>query len=160
MAIPLIIVGGGASGMAAAITAAAILPPGSVTLLERGSRVGRKLLATGNGRCNLTNRGAVRKNYHGADPAFQPADFLLESSHSRIADPRIGISGFFMGKDSFQFFDRFIVEGIGLGDRHQGGAVRIMLCLITMKKTSVEIHSVDSCYSCGFQTNSNRDIPL
>lgn len=68
--IPLIIVGGGASGMAAAITAASILPPGSVTVLERGARVGRKLLATGNGRCNLTNRFAAQERYHGGDPAF------------------------------------------------------------------------------------------
>lgn len=68
--IPLIIVGGGASGMAAAITAASILPAGSVMLLERGARVGRKLLATGNGRCNLTNRFAAQERYHGGDPAF------------------------------------------------------------------------------------------
>ncbi len=73
--IPLIIVGGGASGMAAAITSAAVLPPGSVTLLERGARVGRKLLATGNGRCNLTNRFAGEDRYHGGDPSFVRAAF-------------------------------------------------------------------------------------
>ena len=48
-----IIIGGGASGMMAALTAAE--NGHSVLLLERQSRVGRKLLATGNGRCNLTN---------------------------------------------------------------------------------------------------------
>ncbi len=50
-----LIIGGGASGMAAALSAARD-PANSVTLLERQARVGRKLLATGNGRCNLTNR--------------------------------------------------------------------------------------------------------
>lgn len=68
------IIGGGAAGMAAAITAAQ--GGHRVLLLERQSRVGRKLLSTGNGRCNLTNRhaGDVLHHYHGADPAFaQPA---------------------------------------------------------------------------------------
>jgi hypothetical protein len=41
-----------------------------VILLERQQRVGRKLLATGNGRCNLTNTGAAVENYHGADRDF------------------------------------------------------------------------------------------
>ena len=41
-----------------------------VMLLERQQRVGRKLLATGNGRCNLTNIGATAANYHGEQPAF------------------------------------------------------------------------------------------
>ena len=36
-----------------------------------------ELLATGNGRCNLTNTGAVPANYHGENPGF--ADFALES---------------------------------------------------------------------------------
>ncbi|MBR7056817.1 MAG: aminoacetone oxidase family FAD-binding enzyme [Oscillospiraceae bacterium] len=61
------ILGGGASGMAAALGAAA---HGPVTLLERQARLGRKLLATGNGRCNLSNTAAGQAHYHGADPAF------------------------------------------------------------------------------------------
>ena len=50
----IIIIGGGASGMLAALTAAERFS-GRVTLIERQARVGRKLLSTGNGRCNLTN---------------------------------------------------------------------------------------------------------
>ena len=53
-----IIIGGGAAGMAAAIEAASL--GDSVLLLERMDRVGKKLLATGNGRCNLMNDGAPR----------------------------------------------------------------------------------------------------
>ena len=48
------IIGGGASGMAAAL-AAAENPSAQVILFERQARLGRKLQATGNGRCNLTN---------------------------------------------------------------------------------------------------------
>ena len=41
-----------------------------VILYERQARVGRKLLATGNGRCNLTNLNADVSHYHGQNPAF------------------------------------------------------------------------------------------
>ena len=62
------IIGGGASGLVAAITAAE--GGHSVTLFERQARVGRKLLATGNGRCNLSNMQPLAGHYHGEDPAF------------------------------------------------------------------------------------------
>ena len=55
--------------MIAALTAAEN-PANRVLLLERQQRVGRKLLATGNGRCNLTNTGAAPGNYHGEHPDF------------------------------------------------------------------------------------------
>ena len=64
-----LVIGGGASGMMAALTAAED-PHNQVTLLERQNRVGRKLLATGNGRCNLTNLHADPSHYHGDDPGF------------------------------------------------------------------------------------------
>lgn len=57
------IIGAGASGMAAAL-AAAENPQVQVLLLERQARVGRKLQATGNGRCNLTNLHAQDQGYH------------------------------------------------------------------------------------------------
>ena len=77
------IIGGGASGMTAAL-AAAENEKNQVILLERQARVGRKLQATGNGRCNLSNIHAVDRGYHGQSPefvnnaisAFTPADTL------------------------------------------------------------------------------------
>lgn len=63
------IIGGGASGMAAAL-AAAEMETAQIILMERQARVGRKLLATGNGRCNLTNLHAAQGGYHGEDAAF------------------------------------------------------------------------------------------
>ena len=65
----LVIIGGGASGMAAAIRASEHRDV-HVTLIERQARVGKKLSATGNGRCNLTNLNADVSHYHGADPGF------------------------------------------------------------------------------------------
>lgn len=61
-----IIIGGGASGMAAAVEAARG-GKHRVTVFERQARVGRKLLATGNGRCNLTNTSAAPEYYFGVD---------------------------------------------------------------------------------------------
>ncbi len=67
------IIGAGASGMMAAL-AAAENPDVQVVLLERQARVGRKLQATGNGRCNLSNLHAGKESYHGENPNFaQPA---------------------------------------------------------------------------------------
>ena len=64
-----LVIGGGASGMMAALSAAED-PNNTVTLLERQSRLGRKLLATGNGRCNLSNLHADVSHYYGSDPSF------------------------------------------------------------------------------------------
>ncbi len=64
-----LIVGGGASGMTAAITAAED-SQNRVILIEKQARVGKKLLATGNGCCNLSNTDLSIENYFGADVSF------------------------------------------------------------------------------------------
>ena len=61
------IIGGGASGLMAACLLSRAGK--SVILLEKQARVGRKLLSTGNGRCNLSNLNASAKDYYG-DPAY------------------------------------------------------------------------------------------
>lgn len=72
-----IIIGGGASGLMTATTAAR--NGHTVILLERQARVGRKLLATGNGRCNLTNMNMAFPCYHGQSPEFiRPAFAALD----------------------------------------------------------------------------------
>ncbi len=63
------IIGAGASGMAAAI-AAAENQNAQIVIFERQARVGRKLQATGNGRCNLTNLHTALEHYHGNRPDF------------------------------------------------------------------------------------------
>ena len=61
-----IIIGAGASGLMAAIFAAR--SHASVTVLEHNDKPGRKLLASGNGKCNLTNLRVGIENYHTEDP--------------------------------------------------------------------------------------------
>ncbi len=75
-----IVIGGGAAGMMAAITARRL--GAQVTILERNTRVGKKLLATGNGRCNYTNINAGISCYHGMNPGF--AQYAL--THFTVED--------------------------------------------------------------------------
>ncbi|MGN0538304.1 MAG: NAD(P)/FAD-dependent oxidoreductase [Candidatus Fimenecus sp.] len=66
------IIGGGASGLACAVELMHTVKNKedvSVTVLERLTRVGKKILVTGNGRCNLTNMNSVASGYRG-DTAF------------------------------------------------------------------------------------------
>ncbi len=67
------IIGGGVSGMTAAIAAARLGV--SVCLFEKMDRVGRKLLATGNGRCNLSNIDMDPGHFHGSAAALIPGVF-------------------------------------------------------------------------------------
>jgi predicted Rossmann fold flavoprotein len=62
------IIGAGASGMVAAICCKNSQT--SVTIYEKSSRVGRKILASGNGHCNITNSNITLENYHGKYPHF------------------------------------------------------------------------------------------
>jgi hypothetical protein len=63
-----IVVGGGAAGMLAAIVAKR--QGADVTILERNPRIGKKILVTGNGRCNFTNINTDITYYHGSNPNF------------------------------------------------------------------------------------------
>ena len=73
----LVIVGGGAAGMMAAIFAAGRIGDGSrVTLLEKNDRLGRKIYLTGKGRCNITNMrpwNEFSRHIHPDSKFFKPA---------------------------------------------------------------------------------------
>lgn len=64
----IIIIGGGASGLMAAIAAAR--QGADVTILEHMDRVGKKILSTGNGRCNMTNLKMRQECYRSNQPQF------------------------------------------------------------------------------------------
>jgi len=63
-----IIVGAGASGLVCAIVSAQ--RGKRVLVLEKNNRVGKKLLATGNGRCNITNQRPTFERFHSQNPKF------------------------------------------------------------------------------------------
>ena len=64
------VIGGGAAGLIAAITAKRKAPNLSVTLIEGLDRVGKKLITTGNGRCNITNTDLSLSHFHSEDKEF------------------------------------------------------------------------------------------
>ena len=69
----ILVIGGGPAGMMAAIHAAR--GGAKVRLLEGNDRIGKKLLATGNGKCNLTNRDEDLAHYYSHDAGCLPAVF-------------------------------------------------------------------------------------
>lgn len=91
------VIGAGPSGMAAAITAAKY--GGEVTLFEKEERVGRKILSTGNGKCNLGN-----------------LDFSMEKYYCRDKEKLEKIFRVFSVWDSISFF-----ESMGLMIKDKNG---------------------------------------
>ena len=79
----LLVIGGGASGLAAAIAAKRICGDRfSVCIAEQNPRVGKKILVTGNGRCNLGNTSKDYAAYHGSLTAVLP-EFLSQTLSSK-----------------------------------------------------------------------------
>ena len=75
------VIGGGASGLTAAIAAA---EKHDVTVFEKQNRLGKKILVTGNGKCNVSNAKITRESfgrfYHNASYAekmFQTYDYVF-----------------------------------------------------------------------------------
>ena len=77
------VIGGGASGMMAAISAAGA--GAKVTLYERNDRVGKKLLSTGNGKCNFSNRQLSTDYYYVKEPD-KLAHILNEFGTERVME--------------------------------------------------------------------------
>lgn len=93
------VVGGGAAGMMAALTAAG--QGVRVILIEHTKRLGSKLLQTGNGKCNFTNIDMGKEHFQNEDREF--VERVLES---------------FPVSDTLEFFKK-----IGIYSRHRGGYV-------------------------------------
>ena len=94
------IIGGGASGLTTLIT---LLKNGvnNVVLLERLSRVGKKIIATGNGQGNLMNESLSLDNFHSEKkefPAYAISTFGKEEYKSFLQDLGITVTADKEGK--------------------------------------------------------------
>lgn len=76
------IIGAGASGLACAVKLKMIKPSETVIILERMLSAGKKILATGNGRCNLTNKKA--ENYNEVCEFYNSIGLKLKTENDRI----------------------------------------------------------------------------
>lgn len=122
------IIGGGAAGMVAAITAAR--QGASVTILEGNDRVGKKILSTGNGKCNLGNRKLDLEEYYTGQP-----DRLKECLE------RFGT------EDSVAFF-----QGIGLLIKEKNGYLypaceqaSAVLDVLRYELAALDVHVITGC---------------
>ena len=64
------IIGAGASGIISAITAKRLNKNLQIDIFEANKSIGKKIIASGNGRCNITNTTITSKNYLGENPEF------------------------------------------------------------------------------------------
>ena len=69
------IIGAGAAGIVAAITAKRLNKNLQIDIFDTNKSIGKKILASGNGRCNISNTKISNKNYLGENPNF--VDFAL-----------------------------------------------------------------------------------
>ena len=123
-----IIIGGGAAGLMAAITAAE--NGAGVTILEHMPRVGKKILSTGNGKCNLTN-----------------LDMRPDCYRCGTADFPMTAIGRFSAADTVSFFRRL---GVVVTDRNgyvypASGQAQTVLDALREKAESLEIRIVTEC---------------
>lgn len=117
-----VVVGGGAAGIMAAITARRL--GAQVTILERNPRIGKKILATGNGRCNYTNIEADLNCYRGNNPGFAQIALSYFTVEDTIRffeklgiEPKVEDGGkvFPMSEQASSFLDVFLFELEELG---------------------------------------------
>ncbi|HEX4140717.1 MAG TPA: NAD(P)/FAD-dependent oxidoreductase [Candidatus Methylacidiphilales bacterium] len=111
-----LVIGAGAAGLMCAIVAAR--RGRSVLVLERGPRVGAKILISGGGRCNFTNLGAGPENYLSTNPDFcksalaryTPQDFLalVERHGIRWHEKKLG--QLFCDRSSREIVDMLLRE--------------------------------------------------
>lgn len=96
------IIGGGASGMIAAISCKKHNPDYEIIILEKNFKLGRKILATGNGRCNITNSNLKLENYYTSSKSKE----LIQNIFSEFNE-----------KDILNFFDN---QNLGLKEEKDG----------------------------------------
>jgi len=70
------IIGAGASGIISAITAKRLNKNLKIDIFDANKSIGKKILASGNGRCNISNINLSSKNYIGGNPSF--VEFALK----------------------------------------------------------------------------------
>lgn len=128
------VIGGGASGLAAAVGAKSENPCLSVAVFEKLDRVGKKLLSTGNGRCNLSSRNLSPEHYHGS------VGNIMEIINSTVPAEEF-----------------FMTMGVPLTADDQGrmyprsGSAATVLSALRLRVSELEIAE-----ECGFELNSIR----
>ncbi|AAK81513.1 hypothetical protein BJV85_000309 [Clostridium acetobutylicum] len=142
-----IVIGGGASGIMAAISAKDL--GYEVSILERNDRIGKKILTTGNGRCNITNENIITKRYHSNNPNFFEHvinEFTAENTISffeMLGLPLISLEGGKMYPLSLQASSVLDILRIALDERDIEVITNSKITKIIRNKSSFKIISSD-----------------
>ena len=140
-----IVAGGGASGLTAAIFAAR--GGNSVTILEHNERVGKKLLMTGNGKCNLTNMSGFRGKYY--------------SSGEESLDKIYGALDAFGAEETRAFFEKM---GLYTKEKRDGGVYPVseqastVLDVLRSECARLGVKTVTSCKIHDVKPHKNGGI--
>lgn len=145
----IVIVGGGASGLIAAISARWQAPSLSVTIVERQPRVGRKLIATGNGRCNLTNQsadpGRFEAYYHGDTEFMRPAMTTYPPERVIAFFKSIGVEPLFEGDKVYPASEQAssVLDALRLSCEELGVETLTEFDAVSVDKPSLSVHARD-----------------
>ena len=95
-----VVIGGGAAGMMAAISAAD--NGADVTLIERNEKLGKKIYITGKGRCNVTNNCDEDEFFNNivSNPRFMYVDMFLDPSSAAASYILLAVVSFFSSNDT------------------------------------------------------------
>ncbi|WP_096176159.1 NAD(P)/FAD-dependent oxidoreductase [Cohaesibacter sp. ES.047] len=118
-----IIIGGGAAGLMAGLTAAQ--RGRRVLVLDHARKPAEKIRISGGGRCNFTNLGTTEKNFLSANPrfcisalrGFKPQDFLAMVEAHRIAWHEKALGQLFCDDSAQQIIDMLLDELSGAGGK-------------------------------------------
>ena len=128
----MIIVGGGAAGLCAAIVAGR--GGQQVTLLEQNDQAGKKIRVSGNGKCNITNRYITPKRFHSQNPGF--VHTLLESYEFKAVESFLASIGLVLteGAEGKMFplsLQASTVVELLLYEAHKAGVEIVYNCTVT-----------------------------
>lgn len=132
------VIGAGAAGLTAAAAWGRRCGKGQVVLLEKQPKTGRKLLATGNGRCNISNEGVSPSHYHGDRQIIESVLSRCSVSDLRAYFQSLGV---WLRADSegrlYPYSNQAVTirEALERDCRHQGVHERLSCAIRTVSKT-------------------------
>lgn len=132
------IIGGGAAGMMAAISAKAHNPNLVVELFEKNEKLGKKLLVCGAGRCNVTNSNITSERYYGSNKEF--------------------IEGVLDQFDNQKIVDFFEDLGVNLYEEEKNGIKKGKMFPITNQASTVNDLLISELERVGVIIKTNREI--
>ncbi len=133
------VIGGGASGLCFAVRSKQLYPQYSVAVIEQLPRVGKKLITTGNGRCNITNKNISLSRYHSNDVNF--VKYALKRYNNGVAEDFFKTLGIDFVYDEvgraypYSLQASSVVDGLRFSCEHLGVNTYVDTKVLSLKNT-------------------------